>query len=58
MIEFMVLDEEWAKDGPWYYGQQLERQVLGFGASNYLKRLPGHAALVSMMRDLASSRRR
>jgi hypothetical protein len=52
MIEFMVLDEEWAKGGPWHYGQQLERQVLGFGASDYLKRLPGHAALVGMMRDL------
>jgi hypothetical protein len=52
MIEFMVLDEEWAKGGPWYYGQELERQVLGFGASDYLKRLPGHAALVRMMRDL------
>ena len=52
MIEFMVLDEEWAKGGPWYYGQQLERQVLGFGAADFLKRLPAHAALVSMMRDL------
>jgi hypothetical protein len=51
MIEFMLLDEEWAKAGPWYYGQQLERQVLGFGASDYLKRLPGHASLFSMMRD-------
>jgi hypothetical protein len=52
MIEFMVLDEEWAKGGPWYYGQQLERQVLGFGAAHYLKRVPAHAALVVMMRDL------
>jgi hypothetical protein len=52
MIEFMVLDEEWAKGGPWYYGQQLERQVLGFGASDYLKRVSGHAALIGMMRDL------
>jgi hypothetical protein len=52
MIEFMVLDEEWAKGGPWYYGQRLERQVLGFGASDYLKQFPHHAALVGMMRDL------
>lgn len=52
MIEFMVLDEEWAKGGPWYDGQQLERQVLGFGASDYLKRVPGHAALIGTMRDL------
>jgi hypothetical protein len=34
MIESMLLDEEWAKGGPWYYGQQLERQVLGFDASD------------------------
>jgi hypothetical protein len=52
MIEFMVLDEEWAKGGRWYYGQQLERHVLGFGAHDYLKRVPGHAALISTMRDL------
>ena len=43
MIEFMLLDEEWAKDGPWYYGQQLERHVLGFGSTDYLKRLSSHA---------------
>jgi len=52
MIEFMVLDEEWAKGGPWYYGEQLERHVLGFGAPDSLKRVPGHAALIGTMRDL------
>ena len=52
MIEFMLLDKEWAKGGPWYYGEQLERQVLGFGASDCLKRIPGHATLIGMMRDL------
>jgi hypothetical protein len=52
MIEFMVLDGDWAKDGPWYYGQQLERHVLGFGESNSLKRATDHASLVGPMRDL------
>jgi hypothetical protein len=52
MIEFMLLDEKWAKGGPWYYGQQLERQVLGFNASDYLKRYPDHATLIAMMCDL------
>jgi len=37
MIKFMLLDEDWAKGGPWYYGQRLERQILGFGASDYLQ---------------------
>ena len=52
MAAFMSLNEDWAKGGPWYYGQQLERQVLGFGASDYLKRLPDHVTLIGMMRDL------
>ena len=38
--------------GPWYYRQELERQVLGFGASDCLKRLPDHATLIGMTRDL------
>ncbi|TKB63764.1 MAG: hypothetical protein E8D47_12770 [Nitrospira sp.] len=52
MVEFMVLDSEWSKDGPWYYGQRLEREVLGFGASSSIARVAGHAELVAMMRDL------
>lgn len=51
MIEFMVLDSEWSKDGPWYYGQQLEREVLGFGASSSIRRVAGYTELVGMMRD-------
>ena len=39
MIEFMVLDEEWVESEPRYSGQKLERQILGFGASEYLKRV-------------------
>ena len=52
MVEFMVLDSEWSKDGPWYYGERLEREVLGFGALSSIKRVPGHAALVGMIREL------
>ena len=52
MVEFKVLDSEWSKDGPWYYGERLEREVLGFGALSYIKRVPDHAALVGMMQDL------
>src|SRR5262249_2780667 len=51
MIEFM-LGQEWANARPWYYAQQLERHVLGFGMQDYLKRFPDHAALIRMMRDL------
>ena len=52
MVEFMILNSEWSKDGPWYYGERLEREVLGFGALGYIGRVPGHAALVGMIRDL------
>jgi hypothetical protein len=52
MIQFIVLTDEWAKDGRWYYRQQLERHVLGFGMSGYLGRLPAHDALVGSIRDL------
>jgi hypothetical protein len=52
MIEFMLMDEEWSKARQWSYGQQLERQVLGFEASDCLKRIPDHATLIDMMRDL------
>lgn len=52
MVEFMVLDSEWSKEGPWYYGERLEREVLGFGALSSIKRVPGHAALLGTIRDL------
>jgi hypothetical protein len=55
MIEFIVLDEEWSKDGPWYYCQQIERHVLGFGETNALARMPNRARLVASMRDLCEA---
>jgi len=52
MIEFLVLDDAWAKGGPWYYGQRLERHVLGFGESDRLLRAGDNARLIVTMRDL------
>lgn len=52
MVEFMILNSKWSENGPWYYGEQLEREVLGFGASSFIGRVAGHAALVGTMRDL------
>ena len=52
MIEFMLLDDEWSKKEPWHYSEQLERHVLGFGMSDYLKRNPGYTTLIGMIRDL------
>jgi hypothetical protein len=50
MIEYMLGRRDWTNGCGWHYGQQLQRQVLGFGAS--LARMPGHAALIVSMRDL------
>jgi hypothetical protein len=52
MIEFLVLGDAWATGGPWYYGQRLERHVLGLGESNHLVRLKECAGLIGSMRDL------
>src|SRR5208283_3682409 len=42
MIEYVFGREDWATGRQWYHGQQLERQVLGFGASDCLSRVTGH----------------
>ena len=51
VIAAVVLDEQWATGGPWYYQQRLERHALGFGETTALQRLPGCEALVGSMRD-------
>ena len=52
MVEFVLLDGEWADSGPWYYAQQLERRVLGFESTAFLKRVAAHGTIVGGMRDL------
>ena len=52
MVEFVLLDGEWAESGPWYYAQQLERRVLGFESTAFLKRVAAHGTIVGGMRDL------
>ena len=52
MIEYMLTDEQWAADGPWYHAQQLERQVLGFGAGTFITRGSNYASLIGGLRDL------
>jgi hypothetical protein len=52
MIEYALTNRQWAAEGKWYYAQQLERQVLGFGATGFITRAPNHAELIGGMRDL------
>ncbi|MFK4384672.1 hypothetical protein [Bradyrhizobium sp. USDA 223] len=47
MIEFCVLNKEWSKGRPWYYGQRIERHVLGFGETDRLARLPNGAEVIA-----------
>jgi hypothetical protein len=52
MVEYMIGNESWATGRQWHYGQQLERQVLGFAASDCIARAANPYALISAMRDL------
>jgi hypothetical protein len=52
LIEYSLSNERWAAEGRWYYVQQLERKVLGFGSTDSFARAPNHAALIGGMRDL------
>jgi hypothetical protein len=55
IIAYTLNNKQRAAEGKWYYAQRLEREVLGFGASGFITRVPGHAALISGMRDLYKS---
>jgi hypothetical protein len=52
MAEFCVSNNDWSKGRPWYYAQQIERHVLGFGETASLSRLPGHGKVIVEMRSL------
>jgi hypothetical protein len=52
MIEYIVHHKDWASGRQWYYGQQLERQVLGFGSNSSIARASGHAKMINGLRDL------
>jgi hypothetical protein len=52
MVEYALSNKQWAAEGKWFYAQQLERQVLGFGAAGYITHAPNHAVLIGGMRDL------
>jgi hypothetical protein len=52
MIGFVLSGEAWPDHRNWHYGQQIERQALGFGATGLLIRMPGYAELIGSMREL------
>lgn len=55
MIEFVLSGEAWPEYRNWHYGWQLERQVLGFGATDYLIQMPGCVELIGSMSELYKS---
>jgi ABC-type transport system involved in cytochrome c biogenesis ATPase subunit len=52
MIEYALGNKQWAANDRWYHAQQLERQVLGFGSTNFITRVASHAVLIDGMREL------
>jgi hypothetical protein len=52
MIETMLNDKDWASGRQWHYGQQLERQVLGFGSDSFIARVPDHSKMIDGLRSL------
>jgi hypothetical protein len=51
MIGFVLSGEAWPEHRNWHYGRQLERQALGFGATDFLIRMPGCTELIGSMRE-------
>jgi transcriptional regulator with XRE-family HTH domain len=52
MVEYVHRASDWREGPQWYHAEQLERQVLGFGAESYIARAPEFPALIGGMRDL------
>ncbi|MBV8755108.1 MAG: ATP-binding protein [Hyphomicrobiales bacterium] len=49
MIEYALDTPEWGQGRPWYYGQSLLRQILGFGSQTFLDRNPAFQGVVRDM---------
>ena len=49
MIEYAFDAPEWGRGQPWYYGQRLLRQILGFGSLSFLDRNPAFQGIVHQM---------
>jgi hypothetical protein len=49
MIEYALNAPEWGQGSPWYYGQRLLRQILGFGSEAFLDRYSAFQGILSQM---------
>ena len=49
MIEYALDASEWGPGKPWYYGQRLLRQILGFGSEALLDQNPTFKDLIAAM---------
>jgi len=52
VIEFVLGAADWRRGRQWYHAEQLERQVLGFGAESFLARMPASGIVISELQDL------
>ena len=51
MIDYALNAPEWGGGRPWYYGQRLLRQILGFRSESILDRNTAFQIIVQQMRD-------
>lgn len=51
MIDAVMLNDAWAKNGLWFHAQQIERHALGFGATESFNRPKNAATLLLAARD-------
>jgi hypothetical protein len=49
MIKYGLDSPKWGKGTPWYYGQSLLRQILGFGSQSFLDRNPAFEGIIDRM---------
>jgi hypothetical protein len=49
MIEYALNAPEWSQGEPWYYGQRLLRQMVGFGSEGFLDQYPAFREIVRQM---------
>jgi transcriptional regulator with XRE-family HTH domain len=52
VIEFVLGAADWRSGRQWYHAEQLERQVLGFGAESFLARMPASGIVISELQDI------
>lgn len=52
MAEFLIFNDDWSRIGLWFHAEQIQRHVLGFGATDMLQRSKDHDSIILGLREL------